>query len=113
MKLSEILFEWKRSEIISRFCREKYIIIEILFKYSKGQNDKYTPSRLTFDEKLAVHRSNRLNEIFGQINVSNESQSKREKEINDETLVPLRYKPPSNTSKYNSYFQTNNSFIFL
>jgi len=90
---------WKCSEFISRLCREKYIIIEILFEYSKGSNDKYTPSRLTFNEKLAAHHSNRLNETFGQINVSYESQSKREKKINDETLVPLRFKKPSNISK--------------
>jgi hypothetical protein len=52
-----------------------------------------------------------LNETFGQINVTYESQKKREKEINDETLVPLPYKILSNKSKDHIYSQTK-PFVF-
>ncbi|CAF0913728.1 unnamed protein product [Rotaria sp. Silwood1] len=68
-----------------------------------GQIDEYIPIRLTFDEKLAAHRSNRLNQTFGQINVPYDSQSKVEKEISDETLVPLRCKISHNTTRVQIY----------
>lgn len=53
------------------------------------------PSRLSFDKKLAVHRSNRLNNTFGQINIPYECQSKIDKETDDATLLPLQYKVPT------------------
>jgi hypothetical protein len=64
--------------------------IYILSEYSIEQNNEHVPSRLSFNEKLAAHRSNRLNETFGQANA--------EKETNDETLVPSRCKIPHNSS---------------
>ncbi|CAF3484493.1 unnamed protein product [Rotaria sp. Silwood1] len=87
-KIFEILFGHKCSKFLS---------------YLKGQIDEYTPIRLTFDEKLAAHRSNRLNQTFGQINVPYDSQTKVEKEISDETLVPLRCKISHNTTRVQIY----------
>jgi hypothetical protein len=67
--------------------------------YFLEQKCKQTSSRLSFDDKLAAHHSNRLNETFGQINLPYELQSKSEKEIN---LVPLRYQTSSNNGTKNS-----------
>lgn len=50
------------------------------------------PFPLSFDDKLAAHRSNRLEELFGQVD---ESESK----IDTETLVPLQYPIRPSTSK--------------
>jgi len=86
--------------------------MKIFWIFYTGQNGEYTPPRLSFDEILAAHRSNRLNETFGQINISDEFQSKREKEINSETLLPLRYKPTLNPGNSRIYFSNKNSFVF-
>ncbi|CAF4023848.1 unnamed protein product [Rotaria magnacalcarata] len=48
--------------------------------------------RLSSGERLAAHRSNRLNQTFGQINVPYEVQQKLVKEANDDTLIPIRLK---------------------
>jgi hypothetical protein len=82
-------------------------------EYSVDQTDEYVPSRLSFIEKLAAHRSNRLNETFGQINVPYKYQSKVEKETNDKTLVPLRCKVPYKNGNYNCYLQPKTFFLLL
>jgi hypothetical protein len=54
-----------------------------------------------------------LDETFGQLNLVYESQSKVEKEINNETLVSLQSKTPSNNGNYNSKFQTKIPLVFF
>ncbi|CAF3582011.1 unnamed protein product [Rotaria socialis] len=50
--------------------------------------------RLSSGKILAAHRSNRLNQTFGQINVPYEVQQELVKEDNDDTLITLRLKTP-------------------
>jgi len=56
------------------------------------ENNYQTVSRLSFHNKLKLHRSNRLNETFGQINTADSSSQLKD----DETLVPLSQKILSN-----------------
>lgn len=56
------------------------------------KNNYQTVSRLSFHNKLELHRSNRLNETFGQINTTDASSQPKD----DETLVPLSQKTLSN-----------------
>ena len=46
--------------------------------------------RLSFDEKIIAHRTNRLDQTFGQLNTP--YQSNREIQGQDDILIPLRYK---------------------
>ncbi len=68
---------------------------------------------MSFTAKLAAHRSNRLSETFGPVNISSESRSKFKKTVTDESLVPLPYKTPSNNSNSNSYSSTKTLFFSL
>jgi hypothetical protein len=79
----------------------------------KDQIGECKSSQLTFVEKVAAHRSNRLNQTFGQINIPDEYQSQIIKEINDETLVPLRFKRSSENGNYNPYSQNKKSYFSL
>ena len=74
---------------------------------STDQKHKQPPPRLSFDDKLAAHRSNRLSETFGQVNTTYESQSNSEKEFENETLVQLQCKTPANASNNNSQSLTS------
>lgn len=56
------------------------------------ENNYQTVSRLSFHNKLELHRCNRLNETFGQINTADSSSQLKD----DETLVPLSQKILSN-----------------
>jgi hypothetical protein len=70
----------------------------------KDQTNECTLPRLSFDKKLIAHRSNRLNQTFGQINVPFQIESKKEIEADTNTLVPLRCKTPHNNGKSNQLF---------
>jgi hypothetical protein len=59
--------------------------------FSKDETNGYTLPRLSFEEKVGVHRINRLTETFGQM----ESKTKRD------ILIPLRCKTPCDAGKYN------------
>jgi hypothetical protein len=79
----------------------------------KDQIGECKPSQLTFIEKLTAHRSNRLNQTFGQINIPDEYQSQIIKEVNDETLVPLRCKRSSENGNNDPYSQNKKSYFSL
>ena len=66
--------------------------------FSIETNDNNTLPRLTFDAKLAAHRSNRLDENFGQINVPYDTESKSEKETQENYLLPFSYPTYSSES---------------
>ncbi|CAF2968112.1 unnamed protein product [Rotaria sp. Silwood2] len=78
------------------FHRRKY-------NYSKDETNEYTLPRLSFDEKLRAHQSNRLNETFGQINYPFQFQSNKQIRTNNDTLVPIRCKSPYNNGRIHIY----------
>ncbi|CAF4943855.1 unnamed protein product, partial [Rotaria sp. Silwood1] len=67
------------------------------------QTHDNTLPRLSFDQKLTAHRSNRLNETFGQINFPFQFQSNKKVRTNDDILIPLRCKTPSNNGRIHIY----------
>ncbi len=68
-------------------------------EFSKDQPNDYTLPRLPFDEKLAVQRSNRFNQTFGQIDVL--FQSNKITESDNDTLMPLPSKALQKNGNYN------------
>ena len=71
-----------------------------------NQQKKIFP--LSFDEILAAHRSNRLEELFGRAGAPDEDESN----IDTETLVPLRSTIGPKTSKTSSYRDRRNEISF-
>ena len=72
--------------------------------YFKDRADECILPRLSFDKKLLAHRSNRVNQTFGQINVPFQTQSIKLIEADDNTLVSIRSKNPHTNGKSNHIF---------